>query len=438
MTRYIDGMDTRSFHALNRFGFGRLGNEALPADPQSWLAKQLDGPDRALAEPGASTAQGLAALREQRDNKALRGRESPVAQLFRNERGAFFTRLLTSDTPFRDRLALFWYNHFTVSLKRGECAAVLFPYIREAIRPHVAGRFTDMAMAVMRHPAMLLYLDNAQSFGPDSPVGLKQHKGLNENLAREFMELHTVTPESGYTQADVTNFAKILTGWSLELRQEPMGFRFRPMTHEPGGPVVMGQRFPDGEAGGVAAITWLSQHPSTYHNLAFKLVRHFVADDPPPAAVQRIEAVLTRTHGDLKAASLELIKLPEAWQPLTKLRSPNDYVLAVLRAADPPIDRMPPDIGGVIGILGQPLFAAPLPNGWPDNAAEWAGSESLLRRVDWAHGFSGRLADVDAMQIADATLGPILSEDSRREIARAGARRDALTLLFASPEFIRR
>ena len=167
-------------------------------------------------------------------------------------------------------------------------------------------------------------------------------------------------------------------------------------------------------------------------------MRHFVADDPPLAAVQRIEAVLSRTHGDLKAASLELIRLPEAWRPLTKLRSPTDYALAVLRAADPPIDRMPPDIGGVIGGLGQPLFAAPLPNGWPDNAAEWAGSEALLRRVDWAHGLSGGLEEMDAMQIADAALGPILSEDSRREIARAGSRRDALTLLFASPEFIRR
>jgi uncharacterized protein (DUF1800 family) len=431
-------MDTRSFHALNRFGFGRLGNEPLPADPQAWLAAQIERPDPVLAAPGATTDEGLAAFREQRDNKGLKGRDSPVGTLFRNERGAFFSQLLTTGTPFRDRLALFWYNHFTVSLKRGEVAAVLFPYIREAIRPHVTGRFTDMAMAVMRHPAMLLYLDNAQSFGPNSPIGLRQHRGLNENLAREFMELHTVTPESGYTQADVTNFARILTGWSLELRQDPMGFRFRPQTHEPGEQTVMGQRFPDGEAGGVAAITWLSQHPATYRNLAVKLVRHFVADDPPPPAVRRIEAVLTATHGDLKAASLELTRLPEAWQKLTKVRSPTEYVLAVLRAADPPLDRAPPDIGNLIATLGQPLFAAPLPNGWPDNAAEWAGSEALLRRVDWANGFSGRIADTDAMQVADAALGPILSEATRREIASAGSRRDALTLLFASPEFIRR
>ncbi|MDR3525169.1 MAG: DUF1800 domain-containing protein [Acetobacteraceae bacterium] len=431
-------MDIQANHALIRFGLGRKGTEPLPSDPQSWLAAQLDGPDHALDTPGASAQDGLAALQEMRQDKTLRGRESPAAVIFKAERDALFSRLLTSDAPFRERLVLFWYNHFTVSLKRGECTAVVNAFIREAIRPHVTGRFSDMAMAVMRHPAMLLYLDNAQSIGPNSPVGLRLHKGLNENLARECLELHTVTPSAGYTQSDVTNFAKLLTGWSLELKTPPRGFRFRPMAHEPDGQVVLGQHFPPGEPGGASAIGWLAQHPATYRNLAVKLVRHFVADDPPTAAVQRIAAVLTRTHGDLKAASLELTRLPEAWQPLSKIRSPVDYVLAVLRAADLPPDKQPPDVFGLIANLGQPLFAAPLPNGWPDTASEWAGSEALLRRVDWVHGFVGRLGGADAMQIADATLGPLLSDSTKREIGRAGSRQDALTLLFASPEFLRR
>ena len=431
-------MQTQPHHALIRFGLGRKGAEPLPSDPQGWLARQLDGADPALATLGASAADGLAALQEQRENKNLRGKDSPAAKLFLRERGAFYTNLLTTDSPFRERLVLFWYNHFTVSLKRFECAPVVHAYIREAIRPHVTGRFTDMVMAVMRHPAMLLYLDNAQSFGPDSQVGQKQHKGLNENLARECMELHTVTPASGYTQADVTNFAKILTGWSLEMKTEPRGFRYRPLTHEPGQQTVMGQTFPEGEQGGVAALTWLSMHPSTYHNLAVKLVRHFVADDPPPAAVQRIEAVLNRTRGDLKATSLELVRLPEAWQPLTKLRAPVDYVLAVLRATDPPIDRMPADVPGLIANLGQPLTAAPLPNGWPDTASEWAGSEALLRRIDWAHDFTARLGDMDADTLGETALGPLLSESTRNALRGAGDRRDALTLLLASPEFQRR
>ena len=431
-------MESQPYHAMIRFGLGRKGSEPLPADPKSWLARQLDGPDRALDTPGASTVDGLAALAEVRQNKELRGKDSPVARLYNAERAAFFNRLMTTDTPFRDRLVLFWYNHFTVSLKRGECTAVLHPYLREAIRPHVTGRFTDMLLAVMRHPAMLLYLDNGQSFGPESPVGMKQHKGLNENLARECLELHTVTPASRYSQADVTNFAKLLTGWSLEIKDPPRGFRVRPNTHQPGEQTVMGQRFPEGEAGGVAALTWLSMHPATYHNLATKLVRHFVADDPPAGAVQRIETVLSRTRGDLKAASLELIALPEAWQPLGKVRAPAEYVLAVLRATDPPPDKMPPDLAGLMANLGQPFFAAPLPNGWPDNAAEWAGSEALLRRIDWAHDFTARLGGMDADQLGETALGPLLSETTRNAVRGAGDRRDALTLLLTSPEFQRR
>ncbi len=431
-------MQSQPHHALNRFGLGRKGDEPLPSDPQGWLARQLDGPDPALATPGVSVADGLAALQEERENKELRGKQSPVAQIFLRERGALFNQLLISDTPFRDRLALFWYNHFTVSLRRGECTAVVNAFIREAIRPHVTGRFTDMVMAVMRHPAMLLYLDNAQSFGPDSPFGQRQHKGLNENLARECMELHTVTPAAGYTQADVTSFAKILTGWSLEMKTAPRGFRYRPQTHEPGEQVVMGQRFPEGEAGGVAALTWLSMHPSTYHNLAMKLVRHFVADDPPPAAVARIEAVLNRTRGDLKAASLELTRLPEAWQPLSKVRAPVEYVLAVLRATNLPVDKMPSDVPGLIAALGQPLYAAPLPNGWPDAASEWAGSEALLRRIDWVHDFTARLGGMDAEALGEMALGPLLSASTRDAVRLAGDRRDALTLLLASPEFQRR
>ncbi len=441
-------MQTDSFQALIRFGLGRKGSQPLPADPHGWLAAQLDGPDPALAASGASAADGLRAFRAQRMAQQARkaagdtdkkDQTYPVRDLFRAEQAIFFTNLVLTDTPFRERLVLFWANHFTVSLKRGECAAVIHAYIREAIRPHVAGRFTDMVLAVMRHPAMLLYLDNATSFGPDSPVGQRQHKGLNENLARECLELHTVTPASGYTQADVTNFAKILTGWSLEIKNDPLGFRYRPMTHEPGEQVLMGQVFPAGEPGGVAALRWLSMHPATYHNLATKLVRHFVADNPPPEAVRRIEAVLGRTHGDLRAASLELTKLPQAWQPLGKLRAPVDYVLAVLRAADmQPDPARPFDVSGLIAGMGQPLLAAPLPNGWPDTAVEWSAPEAMLQRVDWVYGFSGRLSTMDAEPIGEQALGPLFSDATRHAIRGAGSRRDALAMLFSSPEFQRR
>lgn len=434
----MPAMENRTAQALIRFGLGRRGQEPLPADPQAWLAHQLDGPDPALRVPGASTADGLAAIRERRANPNVVGEKGAIRRLFQAEQARYVGYLLAAETPFRERLVTFWANHFTVSLRRGECAAVVHAYVREAIRPHVTGRFGDMLRAVMTHPAMLIYLDNAASVGPDSLAGMRQKRGLNENLARECLELHTVTPASGYTQADVTEFARLLTGWSVELRKEPLGFVFRPFAHEPGERVVMGQRFGEGEQGGMAALAWLAQHPATYHNLATQMVRQFVADVPPPGAVGRIEAVLRNTHGDLKAASLELTRLPEAWAPLTKLRNPIDYVVAVLRALDLPQDQLPPDIPKLMAGLGQPLMAAPLPNGWPDQAVDWAGSEAMLRRVDWVYGLSARVTEIEPMQVADASLGPLLSPATAEAIRGAGSRRDAMTLLLASPEFQRR
>jgi uncharacterized protein (DUF1800 family) len=311
-------------------------------------------------------------------------------------------------------------------------------YIRTAIRPNVTGRFADMLMAVMHHPAMLTYLDNAGSFGPNSPAGLKRNKGLNENLARESLELHTVSPAAGYTQADVTSYAQILTGWSISNGQrEPAGFRFRAEMHEPGEQTLMGRSFPPGEEGGMAALTFLADHPATHRRLATKLVQHFVADDPAPADVRRIEGVLRDTGGHLGHAAAALITLPSAWQPLGKLRSPQDYVLAALRASDLPADNRP-DGAAIMRGLGQPLFGAPFPIGWPDRASDWAGPEAMMRRVDWSYGFSGRAAELDPATVADASLGPLLTPATYTAISRAGSRRDGLTLLFTSPEFQRR
>ena len=256
--------------------------------------------------------------------------------MFRQDAAAQLGNALTTPSPFRERLVWFWTNHFTVSLRRGDCAALVGAFVEEAIRPHVTGRFVDMLLAVMRHPAMLLYLDNVASAGPNSPAGQRGKRGLNENLARECLELHTVSPAAGYTQADVTNFARVLTGWSIDLRGDPPGFRFRPFTHEPGEQTVMGRRFPPGEEGGVAALRFLAAHPETHRFLAGKLVRHFVADDPPEDAVRRIAGVLRDTDGDLGAAAAMLTTLEAAWQPQTKLRTPLDHVIATLRALEAP------------------------------------------------------------------------------------------------------
>ena len=442
-------MDTHAAQAMIRFGLGRRGNEPLPADPLAWLRSQLAVADP--GPPGPSVADGFMALRQDRqDRKDPQNAPPPgtprrVGQLFRLETEALVNQALTTATPFRERLVWFWANHFTVSRRAGPVAAVAGDFVRTAIRPYVTGRFSDMLLAVMRHPAMLMYLDNAGSIGPDSLYGIRSGKGLNENLARECLELHTVSPASRYTQTDVTSFAKILTGWSvgrIDSSGEPPGFRFRPAVHEPGEQVLLGRTMPDGEQGGVAALAFLGTHPAAYTHLATKLVRHFVADTPPPGAVSRVAAVLHDTNGDLGQAARALIALPDAWQALTKLRTPQDYVLAAMRAADLPLDN-PPDgkpinAAAIMGGLGQPLFNAPFPIGWPDQASDWAGPEAMVRRIDWAFGFAGRAASLDPAQVADASLGPLLSADTAQQIHRAGSRRDGLTLLFASPEFQRR
>jgi uncharacterized protein (DUF1800 family) len=199
---------------------------------------------------------------------------------------------------------------------------------------------------------------------------------------------------------------------------------------------VLGQQFPPNEEGGMAALAFLANHPATHRFLATKLVRHFVADDPPVDAVRAIEAVLRDTQGDLGATSAALVRLDAAWQPNVKLRTPMDYLVASVRSLDVPPDHVP--MLGILGGLGQPLWTAPAPNGWPDRADDWAAPEAMLRRIDWASGFAGRIGERDVVEVADATMGPLLRPETRQAIHRAASRQDAMTLLLTSPEFHRR
>ena len=235
----------------------------------------------------------------------------------------------------------------------------------------------------------------------------------------------------------MTAFARILTGWSVDMKADPPGFRFRPEAHEPGEQTLLQQPFPPGEAGGIAALRFLAEHPATHRFLATRLVRHFVADDPPPDAVRAIEAVLRDSKGDLGSAAAALVTLPAAWTPGAKLRTPQEYVIACVRTLDLPPDQVP-NLAGIQGGLGQPLWTAPAPNGWPDRAADWAGPEAMLRRIDWASGFAGHAGERDVVDVSDTALGPLLRPVTLGAIRRAGSRRDALALLLTSPEFQRR
>ncbi len=426
-------MDLRPMQALVRFGLGRRGTETpLPEDPVEWLRGQLRS-----SPPSASPnlAEALAALRSDRDEKPPPGKARSRA-LFIRDAQAQLTTALTTPAPFRERLVWFWANHFTVSARRGAGAALIGPFVAEAIRPHVAGQFGDMLLAVMRHPAMLVYLDNAASVGPNSLAGRRTGRGLNENLARECLELHTLTPASGYTQSDVTSFARILTGWSIDFNQDEPGFRFRPGAHEPGLKTLMGRAFPEGEEGGIAALAFLGGHNATHHHLATKLARHFVADDPTPETVRPIEGALRDTQGDLGAAAEAMIRIEGAWRPGTKLRAPFDYLLASLRALD--VTQAPPPALAALRMLGQPIWAAPQPDGWPDRAADWATPEAMMRRLDLAYALAGEAGTPDPDTLADIALGPLLHPATAQAMRRVGSRREALALLLSAPEFQRR
>jgi uncharacterized protein (DUF1800 family) len=442
-------MSIRGHIAPIRFGLGLRLEESPPADPEAWLARQLDAPGPA---PGGVSTEAALRIRAEsarlgRERAAARAalpadatpgpeQRLPISELISAEARAWLAHRLTSAEPFRDRLVDFWANHFTVSRRVAAASGLSGPLEREAIRPHLTGRFEDMLVAVTRHPAMLGYLDNHHSVGPASRIGLRTRRGLNENLAREVLELHTLSPAGGYGQADVQALARILTGWSVAFDAEPFGVVWRPDAHEPGPKTLLGRVFQEGPDSQEAALRFLGTHPATFRHLAGKLARHFVADDPPEAAVARLDAVLNETGGDLGAVSHALIALPEAWSPpLGKFRAPADYVIAVARAAG--TTRAEVLNSALIG-LGQPIWNAPQPDGWPDRAEAWAAPEALMRRVDWAHAFAGRLGRADPVAVAEAGLGPLARAETVDAMRRAGSVRDALTLLFASPEFMHR
>ncbi|WP_306419388.1 DUF1800 domain-containing protein [Teichococcus oryzae] len=431
--------------AAIRFGLGSRPDQALPSDPLAWLDAQIAGPDPEPPLPAGWPApptvpDGYRVLNASERNKRRPGQRHPADLHFEAEVIAAQAVRIDTAAPYRERLVAFWANHFTVARRAGYGAAVAIgPYLREAIRPHVNGRFTDMLRAVATHPAMLSYLNQSASVGPNSAQGKRTGRGLNENLAREILELHTVTPAAGYSQADVVEFARLLTGWGNERRKPPLGVVFRASHHEPGAKTVMGRRFEEGREATDAALRFLAEHPATHRFLATKLVRHFVADDPPPAAVARIEAVLRDTGGDLAAVAAALPRLPQAWNPpLGKLRSPADYTIAALRACGARGIASGRFAWGSTVRMNQSAWDARQPNGWPDHAGAWLGPEPMMQRLDWCYEVAGHFARLDPMAVLDTALGPLARDETRQALRGAGSPRDALALLFASSEFQRR
>ncbi len=435
-------------------------SEAAPAQPATdakaqkrnlslnSIAMDISGKEPAVKTPDNGGGNAAMAPAEAMQPNAPKQPAPPlniIQKTYRAEALARLQRAVIADCGFVERLVAFWSNHFCISAAKGGLARMWAgSFEREAIRPHVLGRFGDMLKAVEQHPAMLFFLDNQQSLGPESRAGQNRKRGLNENLAREIMELHTLGVGGGYSQEDVTSLARIITGWTFAGRQGQLGapgsFVFNANAHQPGAQRLLGKTYENnGVAQGEAALADIARHPSTAKFIAIKFARHFVADDPPPALVARLQETFRNTDGDLKALTFALLDSDEAWQaPLTKLRSPYEFMVATGRL----LGRIPEDPGrylGSLNLLGQPLWSPSGPNGFPDTNAAWAAPEGMKLRLDVSAQVASRLADsIDPRDLLELVAADAASPETRRTVEHAESRQQALALLLMSPEFQRR
>jgi uncharacterized protein (DUF1800 family) len=477
--------------AANRFGLGaRPGDgRSIGNDARGWLQAQLDAPRRGAPAGPPESARVLAEVRELRaarqvaaqvranlrpppadspappatpgiDEQALREFGTFVREHYLEQTAKRHRLAIATDAPFVERLVHFWSNHFAVSADKQPLAAIAGLYEQEAIRPHVTGNFYDLLLAAERHPAMILYLDNQTSMGASSTAAtfVRRNRGrelgLNENLAREILELHTLGVDGGYSQADVAEFAKVLTGWSIggSLGQggrvlerlggdsgAPGEFHFRAGMHEPGDKTILGKRYRErGAEEGEAVLRALARHESTARHLATKLARHFVADDPPPKLIERLADVYLREEGELANVYRALLEADESWrEPFAKFKTPHDFVLSAYRSLDFVPDNLQP-ITVFLTQAGQRPYAPGSPAGWPDTAANWNGGDALLKRIEFAAAAGQRVGErIDPLTRAGEVLGE-LSEHATMSIRDAANRAQGMALLLALPEFLRR
>jgi uncharacterized protein (DUF1800 family) len=470
--------------AVLRFGLGAKPGElsAAGADPKGWLRQQIFGAVPLVsAEPLPRSDTIYAALLAAREERQMQRRAAAQANpgqadadakasnavrevyqpQYRAQVLARAQSAAATDRPFAERLVHFWSNHFAVSADKGAVFGLAGTVENEAIRPHVNGCFLDMLTAVEQHPAMIGFLDNQYSVGQDSEAARQAQRaaerrfpalnprrqfGINENLAREILELHTLGVTGGYSQADVTSFAQIITGWSIGGGKgrlaggAPGQFYFRDNLHEPGAKAFLGKTYrQSGQAQGEAVLADLAHHPATAQFIATKLVRHFIADDPPPAAVDRLATAFLKSGGDLPHVYAALIETPEAWQPeARKFKTPQDFVFSSLRALNVSPQR-PEEVVRSFELLGQRQYTPGSPAGWPDNAKSWDGSDALMHRVLWATRFADKFEQgLDPVDVAASSLGSYARPETLTALRRAASSGQALALLLMSPEFQRR
>jgi uncharacterized protein (DUF1800 family) len=437
--------DGRIAHALSRLTFGarpgdmdRVRSQGLEA----WIEAQLDpahiadrdlerrlGSLRTLQLSTPRLLEGYAVPREARrelqkkraelgdDPSPARVRtvrreliakygkslEGPPRVVLEELQAARILRAVYSERQLEELLVDFWSNHFNVFAGKRPLPYLIGDYEREAIRPHVLGRFEDMLVATAKSPAMLVYLDNFLSVDPArAPRGPQaRRRGLNENYAREVMELHTLGVDGGYTQKDVTEVARCFTGWTIAgLREQRPRFAFDARVHDPGTKVVLGQRIDSaGRAEGERVLRMLAAHPATGRHVATKLARRLVADEPPPALVDRAATTFLATRGDLRAVVRTIVQSPEFWAPSirgAKIKTPFDFVVSALRGADAEVAGAR-EVARRLEAMGMPVYGSQPPTGYKDVATAWVSTSGLLARMNFALDLSaGRLAGVTA------------------------------------------
>lgn len=466
-------MKIESAIAANRFGLGaRPGDlEKIEARPQAWLLDQIQGPSQVSDDIRALPDSALV-LREvdelRRDQRAQRSENSDepapdivekygkvLREHYTEQADARYRTAASSDYPFHERLVHFWSNHFAISADKQPIPAVAGLFESEAIRPNVSGRFVDLLLAVEQHPAMILYLDNQRSIGPGSTLGRRASRGsntrnigLNENLAREILELHTLGVNGGYTQKDVTTFASVITGWSVGgagengrfAEGEPGTFEFREVIHEPGTQEILGKKYSQsGLDQGEAVLHDLALHPSTANFLATKLSRHFVADEPPAELVDKLATSYRESGGELSAMYETLIAAPESWaNAFGKYKTPHDFVISTFRAFDYAPDN-PRFLIGALDLMGQTPYRPGSPAGWPDTAEQWGGADALYKRIEWCNTVARVVgSQANPVDLGDAVLGAAFGAETRKAIGRAESPIQGMTLLLAAPDFQRR
>ena len=464
-------LDRTTLAAL-RFGTGLRPGQPSPDDPAALLAglraaaaaPPLVGPDedarlleavRGLRDARAGAAEAArAAAAERRGAPAADTAMEAEAMLAEETRAlrreleslqmGALARAATSPHGFGERMARFWSNHFAVSVMFPAHWSRVAAYEDQAIRPHMAGRFADLLAAAVRHPAMTIYLDQAASVGPNSPVGLRTGRGMNENLAREILELHTLGVGAPYGQDDVQALARLLTGTAVAQGR----YVWRRQRAEPGRVRLLGKAYAGAsEDEMVRALHDLAAHPATAAHLSRKLAVHFVADDPPAALTAALTETWAATDGDLRAVCRTLLEHPAAWGPPgPKLRQPWELVVAALRAAAAQGDeiaagaRFPRAVTlGALAEMGQQPGRAPGPDGWPEAAEAWITPAGLSARLRWGARLGRVLApDLDPRDFARAALGPALGEKAAFAVAAASERWEAYAVFLASPDFNRR